>query len=203
MFLLGPFSFRFFFEFIKFFLFVVSINLVEIVSLFDFVFSKEEQDDSVILFDFRFDSKSVAIEAVHFEEFKQSIDDERIVSRQDEFNVARVAWTLQSDVAASLTYSMLIIGRNTHSWVIKTIFIGEFGRFVVDVGIVDFADTDFSNFVRVEETEFNFRDFIPLPLSMDGIGHGTILGLKRLKCWDYIIKIERLFIIFIDKFPFE
>jgi hypothetical protein len=77
---------------------------------------------------------------------------------------------------------MLIVGRNAHSWVIQTIFIGEFGRFVVDVGIVDFANTDFSNFVRVEETEFNFRDFIPLPLSMDGIGHGTILGVKRLKC---------------------
>ncbi len=91
MFLLGPFSFRLFFEFIKFFLFVISINLVEIVSLFDFVLSEEEEDDSVILFDFGFDSESMAIEAVHFEEFKQSIDDERIVSRQDEFNVARVA----------------------------------------------------------------------------------------------------------------
>ena len=83
---------------------------------------------------------------------------------------------------ASLTYGMLIVWRDTKCWVIKAIFIGEFSIFVINVGIVDFADTEFSDLVRVEETEFDFRYFIPLPLSMDSIGHGTILGLKRLKC---------------------
>lgn len=51
---------------------------------------------------------------------------------------------------------MLIVWRNTEGWVVETIFIGDFGIFVINVGIVDFADTEFSNFVRVEETEFDF-----------------------------------------------
>jgi hypothetical protein len=78
-------------------------------------------------------------------------------------------------MATSLAYSVLIVWRNTESWVIETIFIGEFGIFIINVGIIDFTDTEFSNLVRVEETELYFRDFIPLPLSMDGISHGTIL----------------------------
>ena len=59
-------------------------------------------------------------------------------------------------MSTSLAYCMLIVWRNTEGWVIETIFIGDFGIFVINVGIVDFADTEFSNFVRVEETEFDF-----------------------------------------------
>lgn len=90
MLFLDSFRFGLFFKLIQFFLFIICINFVIVVGFFNFVLSKEKQNDPVIFFDLGLDSESMTIKAVHFEDFKKSIDDQRIVGWQDKLDMSRV-----------------------------------------------------------------------------------------------------------------
>jgi hypothetical protein len=59
-------------------------------------------------------------------------------------------------MATSLADSVSIVGSDSERGVIEAIFIGKFGIFIIDIGVVDFTYTHFSNFIWVEETEFYF-----------------------------------------------
>ena len=74
-------------------------------------------------------------------------------------------------MSACLTDCMLIVGGDTKSWVVETIFIGKLGIFIINVRIIDLDNTKFSDFLRVQKAELDFRNLIPLPLSVNGIGH--------------------------------
>jgi hypothetical protein len=90
MFFLDSFRLRLFFKLIEFFFFIICVNLVKIVGFFNFVLSEKKQNDPVIFFYLGLDSESMAIKAVHFEDFKKGIDDEWIVGWQDELDMSRV-----------------------------------------------------------------------------------------------------------------
>ena len=76
-------------------------------------------------------------------------------------------------MAACGAGGVAIIGGNSERWVVQASLIG-FLIGVVNFGVDNFAATEFANFLRKQETELGFGNGIPLPLSMDLVGHFTV-----------------------------
>jgi len=78
---------------------------------------------------------------------------------------------LQANMATSLAYSISIVWRHSKKWIIQASFIRQFGGVVIDLWIINFADTDLPELVRINESKLNFSNGIPFPLGMDIVCH--------------------------------
>lgn len=126
----------------------------------------------------------MTIETVHFQQFHKSVNNERIVSWKNQINVPRMTWAFKPYMTTSLTHSISVIRSHSEQGIIKTIFIGQFCIFIIDIRIIYLADTQFPDFVWIEETELDLRNFKPLPLRMNSISHFTQLK-DPFQCWDW------------------
>lgn len=96
----------------------------------------------------------MAVEAVHPEDLQQHVDDEWIVGRHYQLDVAGVAGAFEALVAAGRADRVPLIGRHSEQRVIESAPDGLLVR-IVNLRLIDFADAEPPQFLGEDEAELD------------------------------------------------